>query len=69
MATCNNCGRPYRQNWTRTQPCPECRKGGAKKEPPDYVEVEADIRKVRVFRSIGIMHITYANGTTQTFHI
>ena len=25
MAICNKCGKPYRMNWTRTQPCPGCR--------------------------------------------
>lgn len=26
MAICEKCGRSYRQNWTRTQPCPGCKR-------------------------------------------
>jgi len=65
MAICNKCGRKYRQNWVRMQPCPQCRKG----DDDTYVEVEAHIAKVRVYRAKGYMLLTYTDGSVQKMQI
>lgn len=65
MAKCNKCGRVYRQNWVRMQPCPQCRKN----EDDTYVEVEVSIAKIRVYRALGYMLLTYTNGSVQKMQI